>query len=245
MQELDYLTLLSNEPIYLKGIGHVYNPKLKDIIKLGYSNYNLYINMLCFTKEKFIESYKLNDIPEEVKLFDLFFNIDELRSVFYNIFSFFICEKVEINMQYGFLIKNKQDKLIGAITRDNYDDLRLTILQTQYIKTDEIKPVTKISKHAQELMRMRDEGRKKKSQASNNDSNLSLANVVSTISTYGSGINLTNIWDYTVFQLYDQFFRLGYKRQMEIVSMNYACWGGKFDPTQWYLNTYEQQNKKG
>lgn len=40
--------------------------------------------------------------------------------------------------------------------------------------------------------------------------------------------------DLTVYQLYDQFLRQSYLNQVNIHAMNYAGWGGEFDPNDWY-----------
>ena len=45
---------------------------------------------------------------------------------------------------------------------------------------------------------------------------------------------MINVWDLTVYQLYDQFLRQSYLNQVQIHAMNYAGWGGEFDPNDWY-----------
>ena len=58
--------------------------------------------------------------------------------------------------------------------------------------------------------------------------------MVSALAVQHNSLNLSNIWDLTVYQLYDQFFRQNNKNQLDIHAMNYAGWGGEFDPTSWF-----------
>lgn len=251
MINMDYLTLLNSDPIPIPNVGHIRQPTLKEIVRLGYKNYNQFLYFLCLKKNSLVSTdqlvSKLND-------FEIFFNIPETREMYYNIFSFFMCEFIEISVDYQcYLIyqhddHDKNEKPIGYINKDNFDDVRNVIAQTQYIiKVPEFKDTTNISEHAKKLLEMRDKGRKQSNKKEKNDADYGLANIVSSLCIYNTvGINLINIWDYTVFQVYDQYARLDYKRLVDVGSMNYACWGGDFDISKWNLNLFEQtkQNKE-
>lgn len=61
-----------------------------------------------------------------------------------------------------------------------------------------------------------------------------LPNLISALCVQHNSINMCNVWDLTVYQLYDQFLRQSYLNQVNIHAMNYAGWGGEFDPNDWY-----------
>ena len=56
---------------------------------------------------------------------------------------------------------------------------------------------------------------------------MQLSNIISKLSCVSVGYTLLNIYDLTVFQLYDQFFQYGYLRAMDLSEMAYSNHGGK------------------
>ena len=69
------------------------------------------------------------------------------------------------------------------------------------------------------------------------DKKVELSNVISALSAYHNNLNMVNIWDLTVFQLYDQFKRLQNNSIFNMNSMSVSVWGdkdNKFDATRWY-----------
>ncbi len=64
---------------------------------------------------------------------------------------------------------------------------------------------------------------------------INLANIISALSIQHNSYNMTNIWSLTVYQLYDQFFRLNIKTQVDINSMRWAAYGTEaFDYNLWF-----------
>ncbi|MCI8713929.1 MAG: hypothetical protein HFH23_17165 [Ruminococcus sp.] len=44
--KLSYLDLLSPEPVYIKNVGGIISPKLRDVSVLGYDTYQFYLELL-------------------------------------------------------------------------------------------------------------------------------------------------------------------------------------------------------
>ncbi len=66
---------------------------------------------------------------------------------------------------------------------------------------------------------------------------MELGNIISAVAGKSQTLNLLNIWDLTVFQLWDSFFRLSSNNLYAIQSMSVAAWGDKdkhFDAASWF-----------
>ena len=56
---------------------------------------------------------------------------------------------------------------------------------------------------------------------------MELGNIISKLCAANSGYTLLNIYDLTIFQLYDQFFQYGYLRAMDLNERAFSVHGGK------------------
>ena len=242
MPKLDYLTLLSSEPVLLQNVGHIKPPKLIDIRRLGMTNYNMFISVLNFTQNKFEEVFNVKNNKKEY--FDLIFNDQNFREMFYNIFSFFICENiyVDVNDKCYVVYRNnpnpKDDKdkylIVGLINKDTFDDVKDVILQFNYVKSNVIDKSKVKDQHTRDLLDFMEKAREKQKTSTKDDENLTLPNIISALSTFHNTLNILNIWDLTVYQLFDQFKRQSYKNQIDMCSMNHSVWGGEFDNSIWF-----------
>lgn len=139
---------------------------------------------------------------------------------------------------YNGSVNEENEKLVtGCIHRENYNDVINVILQLNGIsKSDsESQPVKIKNKTAEKLLIRMEQA--KKSKSFKERSKMELPNLISSLASRHSGINMTNIWDLTVYQLYDQFKRQRYLDSYEIQAMNVAAWGdsdGKFKETLWF-----------
>ena len=69
------------------------------------------------------------------------------------------------------------------------------------------------------------------------DKKVELPNVISALASYHNSLNMINIWDMTVYQVYDQFKRLQNNTIYNIQSMSTSVWGdkeNKFNITKWF-----------
>lgn len=249
MIKLDYLTLLCNEPVFLQNVGHIKPPKIIDVKHLGFNNYNMFISILNFTKDKFVEVFNIADNKKEY--FDLIFDNQYFREMFKDIFSFFMCEKIKVDTNYHcyvvytdnpkFKSENDKEIIVGVINKDTFEIVKDLILQFNYCKIDDLEQAKPAGKHTAELLAKREKYKKKFANSNGeSDSDISLPNIVSKVSAYSCGINLLNVWDYTVFQIFDQFFVLNSKQYLDMANLSHSVWGGEYKVPEWYKNTFEK-----
>ena len=80
-------------------------------------------------------------------------------------------------------------------------------------------------------------GRSEKAKHTKADKNMELGNIISAVANKSQSLNILNIWDLTVYQLWDCFSRLSNNSIYDIQSMSVAAWGNKdnyFDATAWF-----------
>lgn len=60
-----------------------------------------------------------------------------------------------------------------------------------------------------------------------------IPNIVSSLAVHHNSLNMLNIWQMTVYQLYDTFERQYIKQQLDIMGLHYAAWGGEYPFDEW------------
>lgn len=241
--KLENSDLLSPEPIYIQGLGNVQSPTLRKIAKLTFAEYNLYINMLSLNKDKLINLMNMQedydktpeDIKSQITLYDIMISKQEIINIYVKVFSFFIIDNVQYSEKdKAFLIFSTDESLIGFIDKDNYVDVFNIILKINYFSSNSSETKKYKSKKAKELALQIEKAKAEISKNNKENNNMDMANVISKLSVQHNSLNILNIWDITIYQLYDQFISQNYKNQNDIQSMNYTIWGGTYNPQDWY-----------
>lgn len=238
--KLDPFDLLAPGPIPIPGAGAVCSPTLREIKKAGIQAYHSYLGLFSINLDSYLEAAGASEAYESLpdrerpSLFELLLAGESTAALLWAGLDFFFCGSVRFDpAQTAFVIEDSNPLFCGTVDKENYPRVRHCILQANYITVpDEAEPVYKNAKARQIAEKLRKaKTAQKKSSAANN---LTLANMVSALAVQHNSLNLSNIWDLTVYQLYDQFFRQNNKNQLDIHAMNYAGWGGEFDPTSWF-----------
>lgn len=243
---LSYFELLSPHPVYIKNVGRIISPTLKDISYIGYDIYQYYLSILAMDLERYlsdidmIEKYNLltDEEKSKISIYDMLILNKESLKLLLSILNFFIIEDVFYSSDnHSFIIKKNND-VIGNITRDNYSQICDLICQLNCIKSKVNEDLSKIkSKKALEIMKKLQKGKSEKSKQSILDKNMELGNIISAVANKSQTLNILNIWDLTIFQLYDCFSRLSNNNIYDIQSISVAVWGDKdnhFDATSWF-----------
>jgi len=221
-----YKTITENDNHYLS----FYSPEEKDLILKIKDEY-----------DKMADEEKANIQILSILAFD--FNIMDTIEKALN---FFIVELVKYSPKEKsfFVFDGKVDDKgnsvpNGQINETNYSTVVDLILQRNGRNKKE---------DQEDLPKFKDEKTKllwlKIQKAKNNkkkevDENMELANIISSLAAFGQGLNIINIWDMTVYQLYDQFHRERANHYFNISSMSVACWGDKdnhYNGEKWYEN---------
>ena len=241
--KLSYFELLSKDPIYLPNAGGILSPTLKEISALGIHTYHYYLTVLL-----------MDD-------FDLFLSSDASSALLQDALNFFIREDVICSLQnkcffvrqnneipsgYPFMCQNahKNNEITGTITRESFPQICDVIFQRNNIKSTRNEDPSKIeNKKASEIMKKLQKGRAQKAAQTKADTNMELGNIISAVAGKSPSLNLLNIWDLTVFQLWDCFARLSNNSIYDIQSMSVAAWGDKdhsFDAAAWFKRIYSE-----
>ena len=195
--------------------------------------------------EKLTDDEKLN-----ISVYDKLTQDTQSALLLQNVLNFFIKEDVEYSPEYkAFAVKGnamvkEQDKMvekyvtIGVISRENYQDVVDVICQRNNIKTKDVIDPSKVkSKKALSILEKIKKGREKMAKANKADKNMELGNIISAVANRSPSLNITNIWDLTVFQLWDSFARLTNNNIYDINAASVSAWGDKdkqFDFNGWY-----------
>ena len=140
--KLDYFDLLSPDPIYIPKVGGIISPKLKDISSIGISTYRYYLSILSLDlKSYFImvghpEQYNMLSDEEklQIDIFDLLTIDEKSAGLLQTILNFFISEDVIYSLENRCFLVQKNNEIIGAITKDTYSQICDLIYQRNLIK---------------------------------------------------------------------------------------------------------------
>ena len=244
--KLDYFTLLSPEPITFQNIGSIKSPTLREVSRIGYVTYQTYLSILLLDTQSYLSAITSHSAPkkDDINFFDIILHDKTLRSSICNALNFFMTDEVIFDEEHkvfftynGSVDENNQKQPTGIIYSENYSEITDAILQRVNIrrKDNEYENVKVKNKTAARLLEKIKKGNEKSRTKA--DKKLSLANIISSLASHHKSINMVNIWDLTVYQLYDQFNRQRLNDCYDIQSMHIAAWGnseGKFDDTQWF-----------
>lgn len=247
--KLSYEDLISGDAIPVKGVGRLRSPYLKELwpsTGIGMWDYNFYLNILSWDKHdiiKFLSTTmsqkgfaRLED-NDKISAYDVITLLDAPRMTLQKVMSFFMHEKISWDEHSKrFITSDEQHgKKIGSIDRENFEDVRDMMLQMNYVSIgNSAAPIKHSSEAAKKAWDKVQEHLKKQSTKPNSDKTLSMGNIISKLSAADTSYNLLNIYNLTVFQLYDQFFQYGFLRAMNLNEMAYSNHGGeKFDIQGW------------
>ena len=223
--KLSYFELLSNDPIQVPNAGSILSPRLKDISAIGIHTYHYYLTILLLDS-----------------IFDLLLTNTSFCSVLTDILNFFIKEDVVYSPEHKCFFLRQGNEITGSITKDNYPQICDVICQRNNIKSNLQKDPSEVkSKKASEILKKLQKGRARKAGHTKADENMELGNIISAVAGKSHSLNLLNIWDLTIFQLWDCFARLSNNSIYDIQSMSVAAWGNKdnyFDATAWFKRIY-------
>lgn len=239
--------MLSGDAIPIDCVGHIRSPKLKEMNPtsgIGWSTYGVYI---YFMKIDTIKLRKIVDgIQDEDAVFDVVIRDESLRSLYCNAFSFFMLETVEYypdrSIFVAFAGDGESKRAVGVITKENFDTVRGSILLLNYITQSKLNvSVEYASDMAMKLWEMSQEflaSQEKKRE----DETMALGNIISKLCAIHPSYNFLNVYELTVFQMYDAFFQSCYMRSIafsESIVSNHGSKEFKYDDWMNPVKNYE------
>lgn len=246
MKVVDYMTLIRGLPCSVNGIT-VYPPLLDDIAFVSYKAYEAYLSVFFLSAVDIGRIIGLEDglLPPTTTSLQLITRVPELRAALMQSLSFFMRADVLYEEDAGYSIQLEDG--IHYLSLDDIRDIRSVILQFCNIQDDaEVAPVKFKNARAKEIYEkiQKKKAEKKKMSAMSKESlSMTLPNLISAVAAFSPTYNLLNIWQLTVYQLYDEFSRLSDKIQLSVFGQRWAAWGtDNFDFSVWYrpLNSNKQ-----
>ncbi|AYP68254.1 hypothetical protein PQE75_gp225 [Bacillus phage vB_BcoS-136] len=158
-----------------------------------------------------------------LRTLSMIFKTDDIRILSTGVIAIDFVKKGIITIdEYGEMTINEDvlesigEDEITIITRDNFDDLTTVIKLQNYLekpKSDksEENPVDEETKMLQEHMKkMREkvEAKKNRQRQDDGESDIDISDIISAVSSKSNSINKLNIWELTLYQLYDEYARL-------------------------------------
>lgn len=237
-----YFELLCSVPILVEGVGHVCSPTLRKIAQIGQEKYSRYLGILSTDLTSFLDLSGLSPLylalPENERnrltLFDLLTMNPGTRNLLTDLFSFFFVENAVFQESESFYLLEPQQEgdPPGTITRENFEKVRSILLRLNYLPASNTGKTK--NERAKKILEKIQRAKEKQNAYHKKDLDLSIGNMISALASQHNSLNLLNIWDLTIYQFYDQFFRQSNKNQLDIHALNYAVWGGEFDPAGWF-----------
>lgn len=269
---LSYWDLISLTPHKLKDIGAVKSVTLKEIDNLPnkYESYQLFIHLFMIKKEEFyrINNFTDNDIQyiessfsesgSIVTIYDLLISFQNTLGSLLLALNFFFDEEVVFDNNHKIFITYKETKKtddgaeqvvpVGYITRDNFSTVSSVILQRCAIDINSDEQEEKVFKteKAKRLWEKIHQPKAKTEREKKLESNYDLANIISALAARKLGLTMMNIWDMTVYNIYDQFNRERHGAVYDISKRSVSTWGDKenhFDVESWFTNNTTNSNK--
>lgn len=244
--KLEYFDLLSPDPIYIQNVGGIISPKLKDISSIGINTYQYYLTILLMDPKTYFniigrqeqfESLSEQD-KAQINIFDLLTIDDDSIDLLQTVLNFFIKEDVVYSMKHKKFFVHKDNEVIGMIAKETYPQVCDLICRRNYIKSNQDENLLKVkNQKALEIMKKLQKGKSKKAKQTKTDKNMELGNIISAVANKSQSLNILNIWDLTVYQVWDCFSRLSNNNLYHIQSMSVAAWGNKdhsFDAAAWF-----------
>ena len=250
--DITYFELLSFDPICVPGAGSILCPRLKDISAIGFQTYQYYLSILLLDEKSMLKTltsagYADLVLPEKTPLFhafDLIMMHESSALLLKDVLDFFIKEDVVYAPEQHCFLTQTNNDITGAVTKENYSQICNVILLRNNIRNAQKEDASKVrSKKASEILKKLQAGRAKKASETGADENLELGNIISAVANKSLSLNIQNIWDITIFQLWDCFARLSNNSIYDIQSMSVAAWGSKdnsFDASAWYKRIYTE-----
>ena len=250
--KIPQISLLSPNPIIIQGVGTLRSPILNEIYSSDIRNLSLYslaTHILFGSKQDIIELgknmgenntyHKLIEPDIEItSKFTLIINSVDLREALCEALALFFCNKIVFSPENKcFLVLSVIDdkaSIVGSISDDNYlfiEDLLKQLLHCESEYSDnELKYSSDKAKELWEKVSQAEE----KEKADVNARDYEIGNIVSKLCVCGIGYTVKNIYDLTVYQLYDQFSAYMQNRISQLSENAYAHNGGEdFDMNSW------------
>ena len=261
---LDYLDLLSNEPIAFNGVGSIKKLRMRDLCSgkdhVGIADYHAYLFILQASKQNIVDVISKQDnkagvlfkkFSNELSLFEMIMLFPVTASALIGALDMFLEEDVWYSETEKAIVTYRDmgsgaPVILGRVTKDNYDELRDAILKTNHASVN--KEEAPAIAETDDIMKKWEQAEKMNQdlQEKTDSDDYSFGNIVSKLCSAKMGITYQNVWDLTIFQAINAFHELGYQFGIHLSERVFSIHGGDhFNMNDWMKNIYSANVKKG
>ena len=224
MDNYSKLELLSPDPLDFNGL-LIYKPTLKEIRELGYSQYNRATSILTMSIldiAKFYEQQRIGgDVPSPLS-----FLISSAISNPINFLevqlAFFTYLKRPVEISENFIsVKDGTKDGDFILDENNFNDFQETLLLIN--KMDDVEEERVINSPNERLkqkfikarLKLREAKRLQREKDAQKGNGITLPDIISSLCVYGIGYDIFNVWDLTIYQIYEIFEKVQAKDEYE------------------------------
>ena len=247
--KIPQFALLNSEPFVLQGIGTLKSPTLREIAPNHMQNfmaYSLIANVLFAKKTEIISiaqalgnhnlyhTLKQVDIANATK-YNLIVCSQDLRNALCAALPLFFCNQISYSDPLGFIICSEDGKqIVGNINNDNYQLIEDLLKQLLHCASEYSDTQLQYASDKAEALWEQTTKYAEKEKSDINAKDYEIGNIISKLCTCGIGYTVFNIYNLTVYQLYDQFSAYMQNRISQLSENAYAHNGGEdFDFNSW------------
>lgn len=198
------MELLKGKPIDL-GICKVYPLTLNEIVDMTEEKYNQALSIITFDKSRLeINDEELNQLTDCQVLLLYCYHNHEIRDLFFECVEIFLKEPIHLHESGFFYLGDLEEQRI--IDEKVLKQIQEVVKKQNFLSTEktEFKPANdKAAELIEKIKKV-----KEKLAKQNRDNELNLSDIISIVSCYSDGINIFNVWDMTIYQLYIAYMRL-------------------------------------
>ena len=246
--ELSALELLFGDNVEVGDICEIRQLKLKELKRQSdMVYYNHAIRMISMGLPDIMQIIGVDvkeflKLPEEQRKEYNYFNIlqliPELRDEVFKALRFFIIDEIQYDEDTGYFnILDQEGHVKSVIDGDLLEIVRNAILRVNYLK-DSSTPVKFRSEKSKATYLKIQAGKAKLAAAKKSGDDISLENVVTFVSVRSNTLDLFNIQELTIYQLYSEFTQLNKLTQIDVIARRWATRGEEdFDWSVYYSNS--------
>lgn len=206
------LKFLAGLPIGVCDIGDIHPLTLREIATIGEIQYNKYLSALCFEIEDVLSGEDLDGV-EGISTYDILMancisneNYKELITSAISLFfkddvSFYAYSQEGNNYAFLYLGELEEERIIN---KDNFENIKLILQQQNNIQRSKAEEYNPANEKARQLI---EQIKKNRQNAPKPKQLVDLHSIISGVAWKG-GVGIGSIWDLTIYQLYDAYYRL-------------------------------------
>lgn len=202
---INEMDLLKGKPIDL-GVCKVHPLTLNEIVEITEDKYNQSLSLMTFNKSRLdIQNDELDQLTDYQILFAYCYHQQDFREMFFESANLFFKEPIHMHeLGFFYLGDLKEQRIIDEVTMKQIQEI---IKKQNFLSTEEEKAMKPANEKAAELIEKMKKIKEKLAKQ-NREDELRLSDIISIVACYSDGINLFNVWDLTVYQLYIAYLRL-------------------------------------